>query len=775
LRSLPVEVTSFVGREHELAEIGRLLSAGRLLTLLGPAGVGKTRLAVRAAYEAVDRFDDGVCMVRLEELTDPELLPQAVAECLELNDSTKDPIRQIVGFLKNRSVLLVLDNCEHLVDRCAEFIEALLQETASVSVLATSRHVLAVNGEQLLQVSTLAVKGIEAPRNGSRGDAVALFEQRTMASVGKSFATARDRELATKICLALDGIPLAIELAVPWLRVITLAEMADRLQDRFRLLAKGSRSSPQRHQTLAAAVDWSYQLCTPDEARLWSRLSVFTGGFTMKAAVAVCVDDGDDVDLLELFSGLTDKSILIQDTDKGAARYRMLETLRQYGARRLAETGEDVVVQRRHSEFFAAMAGRAGAAWLGPNQLQLVADIQQEHANMRGALEFCLRRPEDTERAARLAVDLEFYWVNCGFFGEGVLWLDRVLALPDLPPDLRVNAMWIRVYAATALGDAATAAAMAAENVAQARELGDPVALANALLGQGGSALVQTEYDLAESLYVECLDWYERAGVVNCNVILAYTARGMVAGFAGRLERTEEMARKAIAVADEHGEQCIRSYALYSLALAEWQLGKHDEAQTHARQGLAIKAEFGDVLGQAMIVELCAWIAATMGDAPVCAKLLGVADRLWLRVGGDAMLDSQTWQVPHGNAELVARTALGGDEYESAFAEGVAQAIDLHHAIVFVLATRAVQQSADEPAGEESFGAGSFTESMLTRRETQISELIARGATNRAIADELKISRRTVEAHVQHILDKLGFDSRTQIGVWVADRRNKLA
>ncbi|MFI9387058.1 ATP-binding protein [Kutzneria sp. NPDC052558] len=764
-----------MGREHELAEIGRLLSAGRLLTLLGPGGVGKTRLAVRAAHEAVAVFADGVCMVRLEDLTDPELLPQTVAECLELNDSMKDPIKQVVGFLKNRSVLLVLDNCEHLVDRCAEFIEALLQETASVRVLATSRHVLAVNGEQLLPVPPLAVKGIEAPRSGNWGDAVALFEQRAKASVGKSFATAHERELVTNICFSLDGIPLAIELAVPWLRVITLDEMADRLQDRFRLLAKGNRSSPQRHQTLAGAVDWSYQLCTPDEARLWSRLSVFAGGFTLQAAMAVCVDDGDDVDLLELFSGLTDKSVLIRDKDKGAARYRMLETLRQYGARRLAETGEDVEIQRRHSEFFAAMASRAGAAWLGPDQLQLVADIQQEHANMRGALEFCLRRPADAERAARLAISLEFYWVNCGFFGEGVLWLDRVLALPDLPTDLRVNATWIRVYAATALGDADNAAVMAAENVTRARELGDTVALANALLGQGGSALVQTEYDLAESLYVECLDLYERAGVVNCNVILAYTARGMVAGFSGRLDRTEEMARKAIAISDKHGEQCIRSYALYALALAEWQLGKHDEAQSHTRQGLAIKAKFGDVLGQAMMVELCAWIAATMGDAVVCAKLLGVADRLWLRVGGDAMLDSQTWQVPHANAERVARAALGADEYEAAFAEGAAQAIDLHHAIVFVLGIKAVQQSAGQPAGEQSCGARSFDDSLLTKRETQIAELIAQGTTNRAIAEELRISRRTVEAHVQHILDKLGFDSRTQIGVWVADRRNKLA
>jgi predicted ATPase/DNA-binding CsgD family transcriptional regulator len=764
VRSLPVEVTSFVGREHELTEVGRLLDAGRLVTLLGPAGVGKTRLAVRAARAATSRFKDGVCMVRLEELKDPGLLPQTVAEHLDLNDSTKDPTAQVVGYLQARSLLLVLDNCEHLVDSCAKFVAALLQATTSVRFLTTSRHVLSVHGEQLVSIQPLEVEGFEGSNTDRRNDAVALFEQRVQASFGTSFSSPRDRELATKICATLDGIPLAIELAVPWLRVLDLAELADRLQDRFRLLARKSRSAPARHQTLSAAVDWSYQLCTRDEARLWSRLSVFTGGFTLHAAEAVCMDDDGDVDVLELFRGLTDKSILIRDADEGVARYRMLETVRQYGALKLSESGEVEKVERRHSKFFGAMAHEFSARWLGPNQLEILAELQREHANLRCALEFCLNHPEDMVRGARLAVDLEFYWVNCGFFGEGARWLDRALAIPDLPATVRVNAMWIRSYAAMAVGAADKAAVMAADAVTQARALGDPVALGNALLVQGGSAAVRAEYDRAESIYVECLAAYERAGLVSCNVIFAYTARGMAAVFSRRPDLAEAVARRAIAIADEHGEQCIRAYALYALALSEWQLGKYADAQQHAREGLAIKAMFGDVLGQALIVELCAWIASAMRDALVCATLLGVADRLWLRVGGAAMLDSETWRVPHRDCELAARTALGTDQFEAAFADGVAQAVDLHHAIAFVLVTSAVQCS-DVVTVDSS----------LTRREAQIAELISSGATNRVIAEKLRISRRTVEVHVQHILDKLGFESRTQVGVWVANHRNKLA
>ncbi|KFU75220.1 hypothetical protein BB31_42735 [Amycolatopsis lurida NRRL 2430] len=763
--NLPIEVTSFVGRDSELAELSRLLSTGRLLTLVGPVGVGKTRLAVRAAREAADRFPGGVCMVRLDVVEDAGLLPRVVAAQLGLNGATKDPVVQVIDFLQSRSMLLLMDNCEHLVDACAEFVETLLQSTASVCVLATSRQVLDVNGEQLLSVQPLAVQGVGAPRSGSRGDAVALFEERLKSCVGKSFGSAQDRELVTKICYALDGIPLAIELAVPWLRVITLAEMAERLKDCFRLLAKSNRSGPLRHRTFASAVDWSYQLCTPAEARLWSRLSVFVDGFTLHAAEAVCVEACEDVDLLDLFSGLADKSILIRDVDHGVARYRMLETLRQFGVHKLLEAGESAAVQRRHAEFFGDMVHRLSAAWLGPHQLEVIAEVQQERGNLGAAFEFYLRIPEASVRGARIAVDLEFYWVHCGYFGEGLHWIDRVLALPELPADLRIHAMLIRVYAATALGDAEATAAMAAEAVAQARDLEDPVALGNALLAQGGSALVRTKYSLAEAAYVECLACYEGAGLVNCNVILAYAARGMVAGFSGQLGLTEDLARRAIAIADEHGEQCIRANALYTLALAEWQLGRIADALRDARQGLMLKSKFGDLLGQVMIVELCAWIASAMGNALVCAKLLGVAHRLWLRAGGATMLDSETWRAPHRDCELAARRSLDSVQFEAAFAEGAAQAIDLRHAVTFVLATSAASPKAALAASE----------SVLTRREEQIAELIVRGETNKAIAVDLAISRRTVEAHVQHILAKLGFESRTQIGVWVVERRNKLA
>ncbi|HEX3785717.1 MAG TPA: LuxR C-terminal-related transcriptional regulator [Pseudonocardiaceae bacterium] len=763
MRSLPFEFTSFIGREDEVAEVGRLLKASRLLTLIGPGGVGKTRLAVQAARLSSAGFLDGVYMVRLDALRDPGLLAQTVADVLGLNDSTKDATAQVVRFLRDKTVLLLLDNCEHLAEACATFSDTLLSSTTDVRVLATSRHVLRVQGEQLLLVRPLPVGTGKAGTAEGMGDAVALFEDRARATVPSFIVDQQNGELVTRICSRLDGMPLAIELAAVWLRVLSLTDVLDRLDDRFRLLVKGTLSGPSRHQTLIAAVEWSHELCSPSEARLWERLSVFAGGFSLAAAEAVGVGpDDDQQDFLALFSGLIEKSIVLRNGDQQAVRYRMLETIRAYGLQKLAEAGELKQVRRRHLDFFLEMAQQAATEWLGPQQLEVVARTRQEHANIRAALEYSFADGQDAIDGARLAIALEQYWVNCGLFSESILWLDRILALPRLPSDLRINAMWIRTYAATALGAADLAADMAAEAVALAREQGDPLLLGNALLAQGGSAMVQNDYPAADAIYLECIECYATANHLSCNVILAYTARGMSAGFARSPELTLEMARRAIEISEQYGDLCIRSYALYTLAMAEWQLGNPAEALKHAQEGLAIKSQFDDILGQAIIVELCAWIASSRGDGLIAAKLLGLADQIWSRVGGAPMLDSEAWRGSHRHSEEEARSQLSNPEFQAAFNEGAALADELPHAVGFLL-------DADSPPVEAD--SLQLSDSILTRREAQIAHLIANGVTNKAIATRLTISRRTVEVHVDHILRKLNFTSRTQVAVWVVDQR----
>ncbi|MFI6095717.1 ATP-binding protein [Lentzea sp. NPDC051213] len=670
----------------------------------------------------------------------------------------------MLSFLRDKELLLVLDNCEQLGEACGLFASEVLSSAPNVRILATSRHTLGVPGESLLTVDPIAVRGIHVVRPEDRGDAVKLFEDRAKAVLPSFEVDAQNHELVTRICTRLDGMPLAVELAAVWVRTLTLRSLLDRLDDRFSLLSRGRPATPSRHQTLRAAVGWSYDLCTPSEARLWAWLSVFAGGFTLDAAeqVGTFPDADGTEDVLDLVASLVDKSILVRDGDSVTTRYRMLEMIRQYGLHELTLLGEETLARQRHLDYFTRMAEEADQEWLGPNQLNIAARTRREHANLRAALEFSLADGTRVTAGATLAANLEYYWVNCGHFGESATWMDRLLR-HQLPTDLRLRVLWISVYGATALGYMDKAAATSVDAVALARTHGDPVLLGNALAGQGGSALAQGDYLRAEEIYSECLESYASAGHVSCNVILTYLAKGMAAGFRHQADIAEEMALRAIELAEAHGERCVKSYALYTLALAEWRTERLPAALQHARAGLAIKHQFADILGQALLVELCAWIVGTIGDNPLAATLLGIADRIWFRVGGAPMLDSETWQQPHRECEKQARAALGDKAFTAAFDKGVALMIDLPHAIEFVLGAEATDVRPEAHA------------SVLTRREAQVATLVAEGATNKAIASELQISRRTVEAHVDHILTKLGFSSRTQIAVWIADNRYRPA
>jgi non-specific serine/threonine protein kinase len=762
---LPIETTNMVGRERELAEVRRLLTVSRLLTLIGPGGVGKTRLALRAARTMADEYPDGVHLVRLDSLGDPALLARAVSDALGLDDSAKDPLARTIEFVHGKNLLLVLDNCEHLAGACASFAETLLSSAAEVRLLITSQHILGVDGEQLLSVPPLKIMGIDALQAGARGDAVTLFGDRARAAVPDFVIDQENLQIVAQICSRLDGIPLAIEHAAMWIPLFTPKQILDRLDNRFKILIKGSRVKPARQQTLAAAMGWSYDLCSAKEAQLWARLSVFAEGFTLDAAEAVCFDPGEGDDLLELVSGLVDKSILIPDVGQQRTRFRMLDTIREYGLLKLAQSGEKTVIRRRQRDHFLAMAERASAAWVGPDQLELADWARREHANLAAAMDFSLSDEQEAADGARLAVALRFYWVNCRRFSEGMLWLDRVLAFPQLPLELRVRAIVIRVHIETMLGDADKAASMAAAAVALARRQTDPVLLGNALLVQAGSAVMQAESAKADALYAECIELYKTAGGKDREVIVPYTARSMSAAFSRQSTKAAKLANRAVEVAESCGEKWTRSYALYALALAEWQLQDVTKALRHARESIAIMCQFGDTLGQAFLVELCAWIAAGKGDGTQAATLLGVADRIWLRAGGRPMLDSEIWRRPHQNCEQQARSMIGNKAFQAAFDKGVALTIDLPHAIGYVLGkgTEAAPHIRDPAC------------SILTKREAQIAALITKGITNQAIATILAISRRTVEAHVEHILEKLGFRSRTQIATWVTEQQNRSA
>ncbi|WP_229865896.1 LuxR C-terminal-related transcriptional regulator [Streptomyces spinoverrucosus] len=406
---LPVETTSFVDRRAELAEGRELLARARLVTLTGPGGVGKTRLAGRIAARVARAFPDGVRVVHLSGLHDPALVPVAAADALDLHDhSAQPPLEALVAQVRQRRLLLVVDNCEHLLDACAELAAALLHGTTGVRVLATSRHRLGLTEEHLLEVRPLPVPDPDGELSAAEpGPALALFADRAAAVVPGFRLTPANRPAVARLCQRLDGLPLAIELAAVRMRVLSVEQLLQRLDDRYRLLSAGSPSVLPRHQTLRAAVDWSHDLCTEREQLVWARLSVLAGSFDLETAEAVCADGARvrSYDVLEAVAGLVDKSVLCREPGPDGVRYRLLDTLRHYGLERLRQhPGEELTARRRQRDWMQQRAAACEGAWFGPGQREIVARLRADQDNLRAALTFGLTgtypTPDDTSGSA---------------------------------------------------------------------------------------------------------------------------------------------------------------------------------------------------------------------------------------------------------------------------------------------------------------------------------------------------------------------------------------
>src|SRR5215469_16116684 len=401
--NLPAELTSFVARRGELAEVRRLLAGSRLVTLTGPGGVGKTRLALRAAAGLARAFRDGVWLVRLDQLRDEALVAPAVAGALGLQDRAGyAPEAAVAEYLAGRQLLLVLDNCEHLVDATAELTDQLLRAAAGLRVLATSREALTIDGETVLPVPPLPVPPLPVPEAGRRltvaelglFPAVQLFAERA-AQVVQGFAVTEANVAAVAgICGRLEGMPLAIELAAARLPVLSVEQIEARLGDRLGLLTRGGRTRPVRQQTLRASIEWSWELCSQAEQLLWARLSVFAGGFELDAAQGICADHRLASDqVLDLLAALAGKSIVIAAQGKGVARYRLPETLREFGQERLQSSGEDTALRRRHRDWHERLARQVDTDWLSPRIAELTARLFRERVNVQAAQDFCQAEP----------------------------------------------------------------------------------------------------------------------------------------------------------------------------------------------------------------------------------------------------------------------------------------------------------------------------------------------------------------------------------------------
>jgi predicted ATPase/DNA-binding CsgD family transcriptional regulator len=816
---LPIEPNSFIGRAAEVQRLTALLRSARLVTVVGPGGVGKSRLCLHIASAALSagRYPDGVVLVELSPVTDPALLAAKVAAGLGLPQ--QDASLQwaaVLEYVRDRRMLLILDTCEHLVDACAAFAEAVLRAAPSVTVLATSRQPFDAPGEHAFPVAPLPIEA----------DAVELFAQRA-AAVDPGFAvTAANRADVVRLCRRLNGMPLAIELAAVRLRALPLAELADLLDIGFSVLTVTRRGGVARHQTLRTAIEWSHELCTPSEQALWRRLSVFAGSFDLAAAEEVCADAALPAgEVVHALIGLVDKSVVMRDVEGGdgdggsdgggfgggasgaaggANRYRLLDTLREFGREQLAEAGEQERFLDRLTDRCLAMATDFDERFLADDQTGRFRRLRAEQLNITAALVHALDDQDDAgglvaadqverwRRGCLLAVRLHAYWRIAGLLGEGRHWLDKALRVFPGWSTERALALAARGRLATFQGDPDNAIADISESIRLAGELGDDRAAARGYLylnlaltfaGQYEQALAAGQlaaYRLAASdhrlglayLQPQLAELHQLAGDVDAALECCQRGRAMLAGFGRPGE--ERWTAGLLSM--------ISGFALFQRP------GADDDCAAAIRVALSAMRDFGDEAGIAYCLEVLGWLAARGGESERAAVLLGAADRVWRRTSS-RMSNVAVMEQRHQRAAKQAREGLGGLDYENARDRGgavdlaavVAWAVDATGATPWpdrVVATRdgagagaiagadgAAAARGDGFDGGEPGAAAPVT--TLTRREREIALLVASGLSNKDIATRLFISKRTVDAHVEHIFAKLEISSRVKLTMWL--------
>ncbi|GHH21078.1 ATP-binding protein [Streptomyces lanatus] len=652
--NLPLELSTFVGRSAELGELTGALTDARLVTVTGAGGVGKSRLAAHAASRCAPR--DGVWHVELTPVRDPEFVDYAVVEALGLTDhTTRLPRETLLAHLAGRELLLILDGFEHLVDACAELVTDLLRRVPGLTVLAVGRRPLDVAGELL---SPLAPLGED--------DAVELL----VARAAQHGVAVRDEADVRELCRRMDGIPLAIELAAGRLRTLSPGQVLERLADRFRLLTGGGRDGPERHRTLRTAVGWSHELCTPEERLLWARLSVFAGRFDLDAVEYVCAGQGlhaDDV--LDVLSELLAQSVLAREETEAGVRYRMLDTIRAYGAEWLTAMGDAARLRRRHRDWYLGLTTWCELEWFSPRQGEVAARVEAELPNLRCALEYCLGEPDEAHLGHYLAGSLWFYWVGCGRLSEGRHWLEQAVALDSGRERSRLKALWVLGYVAILQGDAVPALGALHECREEAERAGDPTAVAYAEHRLGCLALVSDDMERAETLLGSALGRYQEIGELNSNVLMGQVELAMTRAFQGDLPDAVRLCEDVRRVCEDHGERWARSYALYVLAYAAWADGDLTGARALLADCLAAAHSFHDLLGSVLAVELLALVTGAEGDAAEAAVLQGAAGGMWPSVGLP-LFGSACFNAPHELCETAARERLGDEGYEECSRRG---------------------------------------------------------------------------------------------------------
>jgi non-specific serine/threonine protein kinase len=763
LGNLPVELTSFVGRGRELSEIRRLLPGAPVVTLTGPGGTGKTRLALRAAHKVGRHFRDGVWLVELAGLDAPNLVPDAVARVMSVHEQPGLTVEEtLVASLGQRELLLVLDNCEHLAGECRALLERIVSGCEGVRVLCTSRERLGVSGEAVVQVAGLGMPVVvEQMPTASLGDveALRLLVDRAEAVSPGFVLTQENRAGAIEICRRLDGSPLAIELAAARLGALGVDDLVERLDDRFRLLGSDRWEGPERHRTLRATVEWSHELLAEDERIVWRRLSVFPGSFGLDAAETVCSGDGVEREqVLDVVGSLVEKSILTMSQGR-RGRYALLETMRLFGGEQLRAAGEEGELQRRHAAWYGELVTRDDLPWWGtPEQSEMFETLDGEWANLEAALDFCVRSGPDAEMGLRMAADLWLYWLTRGRYAIGRRHLERLLEAAPVPTASRAMALWALGFLSQSMGDFASSLARFEEAHQVSEQTGGDRELAYALVGlslaQQRLGNIELAGDLAARSRERILLVGDPVGLALCLYFLA-----TVAATDGRLADAQALVIEGLESSERAGDTWVRGILTGLLGTVEWSLGDTQAAEVRLKEAVRIQDLNGHRWGLFTSLEGLAWVAGSAGRLDRAALLLGASAALREEIGAPLLPYAQ---AHHDGCEASACDGLGESRFRARWEEGFA--LGREETLAAALEERA-------PTEQRRSAAEADDALELTGRELEVARLVADGLSNPDIAAALFVSRATVKTHVSHILRKLGLESRAQLAAWVAGRQ----
>ncbi|MEV5889615.1 helix-turn-helix transcriptional regulator [Nonomuraea fuscirosea] len=777
--NLPAEASSFVGRRRELAVVRRKLSESRLVSLVGPGGVGKTRLALRMAGDLGRGFPGGAWLVELAEVGDPGLVGDAVTAALDLRTQTAaEPAALLLSYLRDKRLLLVVDNCEHLLGTVAPLVAEVMRAAPGVRVIATSREPLSVPGEHVVPVPPLDLPPpARAPlAELRRNEAVSLFAERAAAGSGTFELTPANQAAVADLCRRLDGLPLAIELAAVRTRVLSAEQILARLDDRFGLLTGGGRAALPRHQTLRTTVDWSHDLLAPGERALLRRLCAFAGRFTLEDVEAICAyGDVPAAGTLDLMASLVDKSLVVKEDAGGLACYRLHETMREYAALKLREAGERELLARRHTGHYTARCLES-APLVRHRLAEWLAWMDLEIDNVRHVLRDCLTR-RDLRRGVLLVCSLGYYWMTRGL-GEGVRWLDALLAYggggarepatgpqreggqaqePGLGPQELALAWYMRGFLAVLQSDPDTARPALDEAVTTAGAAGirsvlaQSLALASMAAGMAGDRPAATRLGERARAATE--------GLGDHTALLMYLqSRALTGLLGGDLAPAGSAAAEGVRLGRESGDLYSLGMMLLNLGSARLLAGALDEAGPLLAEGLRVAYRIDDRVGQYALLYALACHAAGTGRARPAARLLGAAETVRAGTGADVLPYLAPLLAEAGES---ARAALGEAGFDEEFAAGAA--LDRDAAVALALGEPA-PGTAEQPEEEGA--------PPLGRRESEVARLVAEGLSNKQIGARLFISEHTVDSHVRAIMNKLGFNSRAQIAAWTATERS---